>query len=112
MQNRKKNGARIIEITLLKVRELKQLKQLLLLPSHPCSSGGRQLGRDEGIGDVQGKLHQLVGITDVRQAQPEDGPLALGEAAVALFKVPEETTSQNDISKISPFGVFFPAIQR
>lgn len=65
------------------------------MPSHSCSSCGRQLGREEGIRDVLGKLHQLVGIPDVRQAKPEDGPLALGEAAVTLFKVPEETMSQH-----------------
>lgn len=70
--------------------------------SEAASRGGRSaavtalqhLGREEGIGDTLGKLHQLVGISDVGQAEPEDGPPAIGEAAVTLFKVPEETLSQ------------------
>lgn len=78
----------------LKVYKRKQL-QLLLLPSQSCSGCGWQFDRQEGIRDVLGKLHQLVGISDVRQAKPEDGPLAIGEAAVTLFEVPEETLRQD-----------------
>lgn len=85
----------MIKICLLKVYFQKQLHMVgELLPSQRCSSCGGHLGREEGIRDVLGKLHQLVGISDVRQAKPENGPLAIGEAAVTLFKIPEETLSQ------------------
>lgn len=91
------NLARVINTGLLKVCIQKPLDMVgNLLPSQCCSSRGGNLGREEGIRDVLGKLHQLVGISDVRQAKPENGPLAIGEAAVTLFKVPEETDIMDD----------------
>lgn len=39
--------------------------------------------------EVLGILHQLVGISDVCQAEPEDGPHPINEAAIRMFKVPE-----------------------
>lgn len=92
---------------LLKVHKAKQLHmEGGLLPSQPCGSCRGQLGREEGIRDVLGKLHQLVGISDVCQAKPEDGPLAIGEAAVTLFEVPEETLSQNKELRVLFLGCF------
>lgn len=61
--------------------------------SGSCSSCGGLLGRVERIREVLGKLHQLIGISDVCQAKPEDGPPAVDEAAVTLFKVPENRNS-------------------
>lgn len=45
----------------------------------------------ERIWEVLGVLHQLIGISDVRQAEPEDGPHPINKAAITVFKVPEET---------------------
>lgn len=45
----------------------------------------------ERIWEVLGVFHQLIGISDVRQAEPEDGPHPINKAAIAVFKVPEET---------------------
>lgn len=45
----------------------------------------------EGFREVLGVLHQLVGISDVCQAKPEDRPNPINEAAITMFKVPGQT---------------------
>lgn len=53
-------------------------------------------------------LHQLVGISDVGQADPEHGPLPDSEAAVALLEVPEREQAevQRSFSYISNICFF------
>lgn len=48
----------------------------------------------EGFREVLGMLHQLVGISDVCQAKPEDRPNPVNEAAITMFKVPGWTDRQ------------------
>lgn len=58
-----------------------------------CSScdglcGGRERGAVERVGQIPGILHQLIGVSDVCQAKPEDGPHAINKAAIAVLKIP------------------------
>lgn len=57
----------------------------------------------EGVGEVLGVLHQLVGISDVCQAEPEDGPHPINEAAITMFKVP----GQRETEHVSQSAVYF-----
>lgn len=62
--------------------------------SGPCGRwwGGLLRGSERGgverVGKILGILHQLVGISDVCQAQPEDCPHTVNKAAITLLKVP------------------------
>lgn len=42
----------------------------------------------EGVRKVLGELHQLVGISDIHQPEPEDGPRPVVKAAFTVFEVP------------------------
>lgn len=61
--------------------------------SGSCFSWEALLGSGERRGmervrKVLGVLHQLIGISDVCQAEPEDGPHPVNKAPVTMFKVP------------------------
>ena len=45
----------------------------------------------ERVREVLDVLHQLVGVPDVRQAEPEHGPQPVHKAAVTMFEVPGGT---------------------
>lgn len=53
--------------------------------------GGGERGGMEGVGEILGIFHQLVRIPDVCQAEPEDRPHAVHEAAVTVLEVPGQT---------------------
>lgn len=42
----------------------------------------------EGVWQPLGMVDQLVRVPDISQAKPEEDPLLVGEAAVAVFEVP------------------------
>lgn len=63
---------------------------------HSCGGGGRG-GVTEGAGEVHGELHQLIGISDVCQAVPEDGPLPFHKTAVTVFEIPAITSTRVEI---------------
>lgn len=69
-----------------------QNRLLGAVSSGSCSCGGVLGGAERGvlerIREVLGVLHQLVGISDVCQAEPEDGPHPIDKAAITMFKVP------------------------
>lgn len=45
----------------------------------------------ERFGEIPGILHKLIGISNVCQPKPEDGPYAINEAAIRVLKVPAWT---------------------
>lgn len=50
--------------------------------------GGGETGGMERVREALGILHQPIGIPDVCQAEPEDGPSAVYEASITMFEVP------------------------
>lgn len=66
------------------------------LDSGFCSScegllRGSERGGVERFGEIPGILHKLIGISNVCQAKPEDGPCAINKAAIRVLKVPAWT---------------------
>lgn len=53
--------------------------------------GGGSSRGGERIGEALGVLNQLVGIPDVRQAEPEDCPLSVNKTTITVFKIPAES---------------------
>lgn len=52
---------------------------------------GTERGGLERFWEIPGILHKLIGISNVRQAKPEDGPCAINKAAITEFKIPTWT---------------------
>lgn len=81
-------------ITALELKELESQRATWLAGSCGRCRGllrGCERGGMEGFREVLGVLHQLVGISDVCQAKPEDRPNPINEAAITMFKVPGQT---------------------
>lgn len=53
--------------------------------------GGGEGGGTERVRKVLGVLHQLIGISDVLQAEPEDSPHPVHKASITVLKVPGQT---------------------
>lgn len=61
-----------------------------------CSScerllGGRESRGVERVWEIPGILHKLIGISDVCQAKPEDGPHSIDKATITVLKIPVRT---------------------
>lgn len=52
---------------------------------------GTERGGLERFWEIPGILHKLIGISNVCQAKPEDGPCAINKAAIRVLKIPTWT---------------------
>lgn len=52
---------------------------------------GSESGGVERVWEIPGILHKLIGVSDVCQAKPEDGPHPIKKAAITVLKIPVQT---------------------